>query len=120
MIFGLQSSSSIDKENEQFVTDGQEKRNDITQQILIKAAKADEMERKHKQYQTAFKDLFGTSTDKTSNKTTTKNESVSNRKRASESEQQDTKKKKKKTTKSSIEDSLLLTLEQLKKNKTTR
>ena len=118
MIFGLQSSSS--KETDGFVADGQEKRNDITQQILIKASKVDEMERKHKQYQTVFKDLFGSTPDKTSAKT----DSVSNRKRPSSGEEQDSekkkKKKKKKTTKSaSIQDALLLTLDQLKKSKST-
>ena len=117
MIFGLQSSSSIDKETDGFVADGQEKRNDITQQILIKAAKVDEMERKHKQYQTVFKDLFGATPDKTSTKT----DSVSNRKRPSSGAELDSAKKKKKTTKSSsIQDALLLTLDQLKKSKSTR
>ena len=79
MLFGLQSSTQGKKETEQFVTDGQEKRNEITQQILLKAAKADEMERKHKQHQNVFKDLFGTTQDKIAapNPTSTKRKSPS-------------------------------------------
>ena len=114
MLFGLQSSTQGDKETEQFVTDGQEKRNEITQQILLKAAKADEMERKHKQYQNVFKDLFGTTQDKIA----TPNPASTKRKAPSESEELVKKKKAKKT--SSTKDSLLQALEKLKKSKSTR
>ena len=51
MLMGLQSSKE-DHKQEQFVLDGQEKRNKLTQQILLKAAKVNKIEEKQKNMNT--------------------------------------------------------------------
>ena len=102
------------KNLQQHVIDGQEKRNLITKDILLKAAKVDEIERKQNQYKILFQEMFGS----TQNKTENVDKNVSKRKLTSSSEDQFVNKKKKKSvSKKSSKETLQEALERLKKRK---
>ena len=112
MLLGLNEKSSTEDTPQQHVIDGQEKRNQITKDILLKAAKADEIERKQNQYKILFQEMFGS----TQNKTDTVDKNVLKRKSTSSSEDQLVKKEKT-TSKKSTKETLQEALERLKKNK---
>ena len=65
MLLGLNEKSSTEETPKQHVIDGQEKRNQITTDILLKAAKVDEIERKQNQYKILFQEMFGSTQNKT-------------------------------------------------------
>ena len=114
MLLGLNEKSSTDETPKQHVIDGQEKRNLITKDILLKAAKVDEIERKQNQYKNLFQEMFGS----TPNKTENVDKNVSKRKLTSSSEDQFVNKKKKKSvSKKSTKETLQEALERLKKRK---
>lgn len=113
MLMGLNEKSATEDTPHQHVIDGQEKRNQITKDILLKAAKVDEIERKQNQYKILFQEMFGA----TPNKTDSSCENVSKRKLTSSSEDQSEKKKKKKKTasKKTTKETLQEALEKIKK-----
>ena len=111
MLMGLNEKSSTEDTPHQHVIDGQEKRNQITKDILLKAAKVDEIERKQNQYKILFQEMFGS----TPNKTDAVGENALKRKSTSLSEDQLEKKKKKTTSKKSTKETLQEALEKLKK-----
>ena len=114
MLLGLNEKSSTDETPKQHVIDGQEKRNLITKDILLKAAKVDEIERKQNQYKILFQEMFGS----TQNKTENVDKNASKRKLTSSSEDQFVNKKKKKSvSKKSTKETLQEALERLKKRK---
>ena len=92
MLLGLQKEP--DDKLPQHIIDGQEKRNSLTKEILLKAAKADELGKQHEKYKFIFQEMVGYSENKTNPTSNSSSERVISSQGEDQEKEQQKKKKK--------------------------